>query len=103
MMEIYPYRIIKARWSQADANVDFNVGVRVIGSDEISIVSNITELLSKDQLVKLRGFNLNSKDGNFEGILTLSIRDIYHLDKILEKIRSIKGVYSAERFDMQKR
>ena len=103
MMEIYPYRIIKARWSQADANVDFNVGVRVIGSDEISIVSNITELLSKDQLVKLRGFNLNSKDGNFEGILTLSIRDIYHLDKILEKIRSIKGVYTAERFDMQKR
>ena len=102
MMEVYPYRIIKARWSKADANVDFSAGVRVTGSDEISIVSNITELFSKDQFVKLRGFNLNSKDGNFEGILTLSIRDSYHLDKILERIRAIKGVYSAERFDMRK-
>lgn len=102
MISVYPYRIIKARWGKTDANVDFNVGVRVVGSDEISIVSNITELLSKDQFVKLRGINLNSKDGNFEGVLTLLIRDIYHLDKILEKIRTIKGVYSAERFDLAK-
>lgn len=103
MMGTYPYRIIKARWGNTEANVDFNVGIRVVGSDEISIVNNITELLSKDALVKLRGFNLNSKDGNFEGVLTLSIHDIYHLDKILEKIRAIKGVYTAERFDVQNR
>lgn len=102
MMDQYPYRIIKARWGKADSDVDFNVGIRVIGSDEISILNNITELLSKDSLVKLRGINLNSKDGNFEGMLTISIRDIYHLDKILEKIRAIKGVYSAERFDVRK-
>ncbi|MCQ2959485.1 MAG: RelA/SpoT family protein [Bacteroidales bacterium] len=103
MMETYPYRIIKARWGKSDANVDFTVGVRVVGNDEISIVNNITEFLSRDQLVKLRGINLNSKDGNFEGMLTLSIKDIDHLDKILEKLRQIKGVHSAERFDIARR
>lgn len=103
MMETYPYRIVKARWGKSDANVDFTVGVRVVGNDEISIVNNITEFLSRDQLVKLRGINLNSKDGNFEGMLTLSIKDIDHLDKILEKLRQIKGVHSAERFDVARR
>ncbi|MBP5582367.1 MAG: RelA/SpoT family protein, partial [Bacteroidales bacterium] len=97
----YPYRIIKAQWSRAEANVDFVTGIRITGSDEISIINNITELLAKDTLVKLRGIKLDSKDGNFEGMLTLSIKDIVHLDKILEKIRSIKGVFSAERFDVR--
>lgn len=102
MMETYPYRIIKARWGKNDTNVDFTVGVRVVGNDEISIVNNITEFLSKDSLVKLRGINLNSKDGSFEGLLTLSIHDIEHLDKIISKITAIKGVHSAERFDVKK-
>lgn len=97
MMENYPYRIIKARWSKSQANVDFNVMLRVVGNDEISIVSNITALLSKDSEIKLRGINLNSKDGNFEGVLSISIHDIYHLDKILEKIKTIKGVHLVER------
>ena len=101
MMTNYPYRIIKARWSNAEAHVDFNVGVRVVGNDEVSIVSNITDILSKDSEVKLRGINLNSKDGNFEGMLTLSIRDIYHLDKVIAKIMAIRGVHSAERFDVR--
>jgi len=101
MMINYPYRIIKARWSNADAHVDFNVGVRVVGNDEVSIVSNITDILSKDSEVKLRGINLNSKDGNFEGMLTLSIHDIYHLDKVIAKIMAIRGVHSAERFDVR--
>ena len=101
MMTTYPYRIIKARWSHADAHVDFNVGVRVVGNDEVGIVNNITDMLAKDSQVKLRGINLNSKDGNFEGMLMLSIRDIYHLDKLVAKIRAIKGVHSAERFDVR--
>ncbi|MBO4776931.1 MAG: bifunctional (p)ppGpp synthetase/guanosine-3',5'-bis(diphosphate) 3'-pyrophosphohydrolase, partial [Bacteroidales bacterium] len=101
MMGQYPYRIIKAQWSRAEANVDFVTGIRITGSDEISIINNITELLAKDTLVKLRGIKLDSKDGNFEGMLTLSIKDIVHLDKILEKVRSIKGVFSAERFDVR--
>lgn len=97
LMEHYPYRIIKARWSKSQANIDFNVSIRVVGSDEISIVSNITTLLSKDTGIKLRSINLNSKDGNFEGMLSISIHDIFHLDKILEKIKTIKGVHLVER------
>ena len=99
MIEQYPYRIIKAQWTHSLKSHDFNVGIRIIGADEISIVSNITQVLSKDLKITIRHFNISSRDGNFEGLLSLSISDNSILSKILDKIKSIKGVYSAERYD----
>lgn len=99
MLERYPYRIIKTKWTSKDGNYQFAVGVRVTGNDEIGIVSNVTQVLSKDVKVKIRSFNISSRDGNFEGLLSLYIEDITKLDKLLDKIKSIKGVHTAIRFD----
>jgi len=99
MLSKYPYRIIKSKWTQTNSTHEFAVGIRIIGNDEISIVSNVTQLLSKDIQVNIRGFNISSKDGNFEGLLSLLIQDISKLDKILDKIKAVKGVHTAERFD----
>ena len=48
----------------------------------------------------MRSINIHSNDGNFEGRLSLYITDNHHLNKLLEKIKSIKGVHMAERFDI---
>ena len=102
MIEHYPYRVIKTQWTKSSSSHEFSVGIRVTGADEISIVSNITQVLGKELKVNLRNFNIASRDGNFEGLLSLYISDITFLDKLLEKIRGIKGVYTAERFDSYK-
>ncbi len=99
MLNKYHYRIIKAAWSKKGAKHNFAVGIRVIGSDEIGIVSNVTQFLSKDMKINIRSFNISSKDGNFEGFFSLYIYDTLNLDKLLERICTIKGVHFAERFD----
>lgn len=99
MIEKYPYRILKAQWTHTVRTHEFHVGIRIIGADEISIVSNITQMLSDDLKIRIRHFNISSRDGNFEGLLSLIITDSALLSKILDKIMSIKGVYSAERYD----
>lgn len=99
MLEKYPYRIIKTRWTKSESTKEFNVGIRVIGNDDLSIINNITQVIAREAHIKMRSINIQSNDGNFEGHLSLYITDNHHLYKLLEKIKSIKGVHTAERFD----
>jgi len=99
MLEKYPYRIIKTRWTKSESSKEFNVGIRIIGNDDMSIVNNITQIISRDMNVKMRSISINSHDGNFEGMMSLYIGDNNHLTKLLDKIRAIKGVHAAERYD----
>jgi len=100
MMEKYSYRIIKAKWTNnSGTSAKFLAGIRVTGADELGIVSTITQMISQDQKITLRGFNVESRDGLFEGKITLYISDIEHLEAFIRKLRGLKGVHSASRFD----
>ncbi|MDA3883458.1 MAG: TGS domain-containing protein [Bacteroidales bacterium] len=99
MLNNYPYRIIKTEWTNKSSSHEFNVGIRIIGSDEIAIVNRITQIINHDFKIPIRNFNISSRDGNFEGLLSFYISNNTVLEKLLEKLRSIKGVHSAERYD----
>lgn len=102
LLSRYPYRVVKTKWT-ASNNTDskFLVGIKVIGVDEIGIISTITSVISRDLQVKMRNINVISNDDTFEGEITLYIEDNQHLDALLKKLRGIKGVYSAERYTTQ--
>jgi len=100
LMNRYPYRVVKTQWTlDLSEKSKFLVGVKVVGSDQIGIISTITQVISQDMKVNMRNINVISNDDNFEGKITLYINDNKHLDSLLKKIRTIKGVYSAERYN----
>lgn len=101
MTEKYPYRMIQARWTNVGASAKFIAGIRVTGADEVGIISTITQLISQDPKMQLRSINVESKDGLFEGKLAIYITDLEHLDAFLSKVKGIKGVHSASRFDVR--
>ncbi|MDR2962251.1 MAG: HD domain-containing protein [Bacteroidales bacterium] len=97
MLGKYPYRIIKTQWTAGANSGAFSAAIRIIGNDDLGIINNITQLLGREKDIAIRAISINSRDGQFEGYLELSINDSEHLTKILDKIRSIKGVHTAER------
>ncbi|MDR0941111.1 MAG: RelA/SpoT family protein [Bacteroidales bacterium] len=97
MLEKYPYRIIKTQWTSSKNSTSFTAGIRIIGNDDLGIINNVTQLLGREKDIAIRNISINSRDGQFEGYLSLSINDKEHLTKILDKIRAIKGVHTAER------
>lgn len=98
MITRFGYRIVKAQWA-GKAGSHYETTIHVIGDDDISIVSNISSVISNDLKVKLRSINIDSKDGVFKGNLTLSVTDISNLNNIIKKIKSIKGVIDVQRLD----
>ncbi len=97
MRERFGYRIIPAKWSGKSDGSHYPITLRVIGNDDIGIVTNITSIISKESDVLLRSISINSNVGLFEGSITIMIRDNKMLDNIIKKIKLVKGVKTIDR------
>ncbi|MBR4970170.1 MAG: bifunctional (p)ppGpp synthetase/guanosine-3',5'-bis(diphosphate) 3'-pyrophosphohydrolase, partial [Paludibacteraceae bacterium] len=96
MMSRFGYRFIKAKWA-GKSESQYCCQLKVIGNDDIGIVTNITSMIQKESKVVLRSISVNSVDGFFQGHLTVLVSDNKVLDNLIKKIKSIKGVKSVER------
>ncbi len=94
--ERYPYRVIRTRWSGKAGN-QFAATVRIVGIDDIGIVTNITSIINKEKDVALRNISIESNDGMFSGFLVLGINDIAALNNIIKKIKTVKGIKDVQR------
>lgn len=92
----YGYRIIRTRWS-GQTGEQFAASLRVVGKDDIGIVTNITSVINKEKSVTLRSISIDSHDGLFAGVLVVGISDVGALNKLIKKIETIKGVKNVQR------
>ncbi len=92
----YPYRIIRTRWT-GKAGSQFVATLKVLGRDDIGIVSSITSVINKTDNCLLRSISVQAEGGLFEGVLSVNISDITLLDDLVKKIQGVKGVKQVER------
>ena len=93
----FGYRIVKARWAGKGAGTQYPVNLRVVGHDDIGIVTNLTSIISKESGITLRGIAIDSNDGLFAGTLTIMVDNTAHLETLVKKLRTVKGVKQVER------
>ena len=96
LKEKYPYRIIQSQWSGKIGN-QFAATLKVVGQDDIGIVTNITSLINKEGDAILRNISINSNGELFEGILVIGISSTEHLAMLMNKIKKLKGVKDVMR------
>lgn len=92
----YPYRIIRADWNGAK-RMALPATLRIVGNDDIGIVTNITSIISKEPGTMLRNISIDSNDGLFQGIIVVSVNDRQQLADIIKKIKTVKGVKTVTR------
>ncbi len=92
----YPYRIIRTRWT-GKAGSQFVATLRVLGRDDIGIVSSITSVINKTDDCLLRSISVQAEGGLFEGMITVNVTHIALLDDLTRKILNVKGVKQVER------
>ena len=91
MQRRFGYRIVRAQWSGKGSS-RYDITLRVIGNDDIGIVSNITNIISKDEKIVMRSINIDSHDGLFSGNLVVQLDDKSKLNLLIKKLRTVKGV-----------
>ena len=97
LRERFGYRIVKARWAGKSEGTQYPITLRIVGHDDIGIVTNITSVISKEAGLNLRSISIDSHDGLFSGMLTVMVGDTTHLEALIRKLRTIKGVKQVNR------
>ena len=97
MRSRFPYRIVKARWAGKSQGKQYPITFRIIGHDDIGIVTNITSIINKESNILLRSISIDSHDGLFSGMLTVTVDDNAKLESLIKKIKTVKGVKQVNR------
>lgn len=93
----FPYRIVKARWAGKSQGKQYPITLRIVGHDDIGIVTNITSIINKEMNIQLRSISIDSNDGLFSGMLTVMVDDLSKLESLIKKIKTVKGVKQVNR------
>ena len=92
----FGYRIVRAKWAGKRGS-QYPITLRVIGNDDIGIINNITNIISKEEKILLRSISIDSNDGLFNGSLTVMLDDTGRLQQLIKKLKTVKGVKNVTR------
>lgn len=92
------HRIVDVQWAKNIEN-KFLGAVRVIGEDRVGMINDITDVLSKSLSTNMKSINVSSDEGMFEGIITLYVDGLSHLDRIMKRLGRIEGVKTVMRYE----
>ncbi|MBN1118237.1 MAG: bifunctional (p)ppGpp synthetase/guanosine-3',5'-bis(diphosphate) 3'-pyrophosphohydrolase [Bacteroidales bacterium] len=99
MIGRYGYRVVSAKWTRQGKGSVFPVTLKITGEEQAGILNNISEVLSKDMGINLRSIKLDASEGAFSGTIGIVVKDLDHLDFVINRLAAIKGVYSVRRAD----
>ena len=97
MKSRFGYRIVKAKWAGKSQGKQYPITLRVVGHDDIGIVTNISSIINKENGILLRSISIDSNDGLFSGMLTVMVDDTAKLEALIKKLRTVKGVKQVNR------
>ena len=98
MFTRFGYRVIPARWSGKSGSL-YTITLRVIGHDDIGIVTNLTSIISKESGVNMRSINIDSNDGLFQGNISVTLNNTSVLTGLIKKLKTVKGVKQITRIN----
>lgn len=98
LLSKYGYRVVKAKWT-SQKKLIFLAGLKIVGSDRVGLISDITTLISSEHKVNMRSITVDSKNGIFEGNIMLYVEGTQHLDNLIENLESVGGVLKVSRYD----
>ena len=98
LMDMYPYRIQKVKWSESPSSGNFQTGLRVTAALEPSVINEIMDIVNSFR-ASLRMFNVaeNARQGTYEITMKIAVPSNLELDKVTSQIRNLKNVIKINR------
>jgi len=95
----YHYRIVNAKWKGSEERGSFQSTIRVIGTDRVGLVNEISELIISKLKLTMRGINLHNEADRFVGEINVFINTAKQLNHLLHKLQEMEGIEKAERIN----
>jgi len=65
--------------------------------DRLGMIQDISKVISEELHINMRGLNVNTTHGVFDGEIKVFVFDTKHMEKLKSKLKKIKGIEKVER------
>ena len=96
MQSKFAYRILKCKWIDSTQH-DYTSKIEIIGIDNIGLVNQITTVISENLNINMRKMTFDTEGDTFKGSITFRVKNKNIIDKLILRIKKIKGVYKVVR------
>ena len=98
LMDMYPYRIQKVKWSETPSTGNFQTGLRITAALEPHVINEIMDIVNSFR-ASIRMFNVveNDRQGTYEISMKIAVPSSLELDKVTSQIRNLKNVVKISR------
>lgn len=93
-------KLVNVQWPETEGSL-FVAGISVRGKDRPGILNDISHSIVTYQNTNIKSININSSESSFEGSVAIYVQNLDHLNRIIERLKKVNGVYSVERFESQ--
>ena len=90
-------QVIEVSWGDFK-QYTFKASITFTGIDKTGILNRIIAKISEDTSVNIKGLNISSKDGIFDGhldVIVHSVKDVQHLCSLIAKVDGINTVHRS--------
>ncbi len=94
-MALDPSRRVEINW-KAIGDEDFLIRIIVSGSDRKGMLADLTAAITETE-TNIRSAEISSKDFEFFASFVLEVKDLRHLNKIIDSLNRIRGVEVVKR------
>ncbi len=91
-------KLVSVQWPEAESSL-FVAGISIRGKDRPGIINDISHSIVTYQNTNIKSININSSDSIFEGSVTLYVSNLDHLNRIMERLKRLGGIFGVERFE----
>lgn len=95
----YGNRIIATKWDTHKSSLSFLVNLYIRGIDTVGIMSDVTQVISRQLNVNIRRLNVETNDGIFEGKIQLYVHDVDDVKRVITKLLKVPNVKTVNRVE----
>jgi GTP pyrophosphokinase len=98
LLEMYPYRIQKVKWSENPSTSNFQTGLRIITALEPHAINEVMDIVNSFR-ASIRTFNVqeNERHGTYDISMKIAVPSNLELDKVISQIRNLRNVLKISR------
>ena len=91
-------KLLPVQWPQTEES-NFVAGLTVKGEDSPGILNDIAHAIVSFKNTNIKSININTNDSTFDGSVTVYVNNLEHLNRLIDRLKKVKGLYLAERFE----
>jgi len=91
-------KLVPLQWPKSEDS-SFVAGLIVKGEDSPGILNDIAHAIVSFKNTNIKSINIGSNDSTFDGSVTVYVFNLEHLNRLIDRLKKVKGVYLVERFE----